>query len=265
MDGLIKIVEQAIAEVESARRKITKAKSRQITQSDILDYLKSVAYSWFRSHRPPLDGRLPTTVLATVDGELQRVVEATTKASARTTYVSALSEARGALITLRSAALTAPSTTLATFDPPPDFSPLASDVAMRNILIRRWEECQRCLRADAHLAATVMMGGFLEALFIAKANQLVDKGPLFRSKATPLDAKTKKPLPLSEWTLRPYIEVGQELGWISRSGKDVATVLRDYRNYVHPEKERAHGVTLNVHDSTMFWQVTKSLTQQLLE
>ena len=71
-------------------------------------------------------------------------------------------------------------------------------------------------------------------------------------------------MPLSDWRLNHYIEVGQELGWISRSGKEVAAVLRDYRNYVHPEKQRAHGVTLNVHDSSMFWEVTKSLVRQLL-
>jgi hypothetical protein len=109
-----------------------------------------------------------------------------------------------------------------------------------------------------------MMGGFLEALFVARANQMADKAPLFRAKASPIDHKSKKPLPLSDWTLRHYVDVAYELGWISRSGKDVAAVLRDYRNYVHPEKQRAHGVTLNAHDSSMFWEVTKSLAQQLL-
>ena len=114
------------------------------------------------------------------------------------------------------------------------------------------------------LAATVMMGGLLEALFVARANLMPNKAPLFRAIGTPLEAKTKKPIPLKEWTLRPYIDVAAELGWISRSGKDVAAVLRDYRNYIHPEKERAHGVNLNNHDSSMFWAVTKSLARQLL-
>jgi hypothetical protein len=135
---------------------------------------------------------------------------------------------------------------------------------MREILERRWDECQRCLDAEAHLAATVMMGGLLEALFVARANRLQDKKPLFTAKATPLDSQTKKPLPLSRWTLQPYLDVGHELGWISSSAKDIAVVLRDYRNYVHPEKERSHGVTLTAHDSDMFWQVTKSLARQLL-
>lgn len=264
MNDLLDVVELVMSEVDSARKKIAKGASRQITKAATVDYLKSVAYSWFRSHRPALVPRLPSTAISLVDAQYQRILDATAKASARTTYVAAIKDAKDAITSLRATALTAPAPSELNSVRAPDFSALASDAVMREILGRRWEECQRCMRADAHLAATVMMGGFLEALFIARANQLSDKAPLFRAKATPIDNKTKKPLQLSAWTLRPYIEVGQELGWISRSGKDVAAVLRDYRNYVHPEKERSHGVTLNVHDSSMFWQLTMSLTSQLL-
>ncbi len=264
MDKLLDVIELALSQVDVARKKIARGSSKQITQTDAVDYLKSIAYSWFRTHRPVLESRLATTAVGLVDAPHQRVLDATNKASARTTYLAALRDAKDALTALRSVALTSQAPTAIGYDAAPDFSPLASDATMRDILARRWEECQRCIRADAHLAATVMMGGLLEALFIARGNQLVDKSPLFRAKATPIDYKTKKPLQLSDWTLRPYIEVGQELGWISRSGKDVAEVLRDYRNYVHPEKERSHGVTLNEHDSSMFWQLTKSLANQLL-
>ena len=257
-------LEQALSEVDIARKKVVKGRSKQITQADALDYLKSVAYSWFRSHRPVLEAALPATGLSSVDDHLKRVLEATSKASARTTYVACLKEAKIALGALRSGSLTAAPAMVGSYDAPPDFSALGSDPTMRSILTRRWDECQRCITAEAHLAATIMMGGLLEALFVARANRLQDKGPLFRSKAAPIDHKTKKPMPLSEWTLRPYIEVGYELGWISRSGKEVAAVLRDYRNYVHPEKERSHAVTLNPHDSAMFWNVTKNLVHQLM-
>jgi len=256
-------VDKALKEVESARKSVAGGKSKQITQSDILDYLKSVGYAWFKSHRAVLQGRVPATELDAVDGHFDRVLIATDKASARTTYVAALKDAKAALISLRSVLLTAPDAPGAALSTPPDFSPLASDPAMRDILVGRWRECQLCLQVGAHMAATVMMGGFLEALFVARANQLSDKGPMFRAKVAPTD-RMKKTLPLSEWTLRHYIDVGQELGWISRSGKDVAAVLRDYRNYIHPEKQRSHNVTLNVYDSSMFWEITKSLTQQLL-
>jgi hypothetical protein len=109
-----------------------------------------------------------------------------------------------------------------------------------------------------------MMGGLLEALFVSRANQLVDKSSLFRAKAAPIDAKTRKALDLRQWTLAPYIDVGHELKWISHSAKDVGAILRDYRNYVHPEKERAHGIVLTLDDARMLWEVTKSLSRELL-
>ena len=265
MDYLSDTIELALAEIDKAKKKVAASSSKQITRADTITYLKSVAYSWFRSHRPALNGRLSATAISSVDLQLQRVLDSTNRASSRTTYLSALKDAKSALTSLRTEAVTTPASHDIINDSPPNFSSLASDPVMQDILIRRWEECQKCIRVGANLAATVMMGGFLEALFVARANKLSDKSPMFNAKSTPISQKTKKPLPLPEWTLRPYIEVGQELGWISRAGKDVAAVLRDYRNYVHPEKERSHGITLNLHDAIMFWQLTKNLTQQLLE
>ena len=259
------VVEAALNEVDAARRRVARGSSRQVTQGDTVDFLKSVSYTWFQSHRPMLRDSVAASDLTGVDGEFQKILNATDRASARSTYLIALHHAKTHLVEVRSVLLTKPPAPSPTFVPAPDFTPLAADPVMRGILAGRWDECQVCLHAGAHLAATVMMGGFLEALFVARANQLTDKGPLFRAKSAPTDGKTKKPLNLSDWTLRHYIDVGGELGWISRSGKDVAAVLRDYRNYIHPEKQRSHGVTLNVHDSAMFWEVTKSLTQQLLK
>lgn len=264
MSPTLDAIESVLAALEAAQKRVGKLKTKQVTQIEVVDYLKSVSYVWFRTHRQKVDAILPSTSVSEIDSHFQRLLHATTKASAKGTYVSALKDAKGAIAAARSIVLTAPKPLSTASDIQPDFSPLASDSQMQDILRRRWTECQRCIDAGAHLAATVMMGGFLEALFVARANKMVDKGSLFRAKATPIDPKTKKPLQLPQWTLSPYIDVGHELGWISSSGKDVAAVLRDYRNYVHPEKERSHGVELNVHDSQMFWQVTKSLATQLL-
>ena len=41
-------------------------------------------------------------------------------------------------------------------------------------------------------------------------------------------------------------------------------MLRDYRNYIHPEKERSHGIVLTSHDSAMLRDVTKNLARQVL-
>jgi hypothetical protein len=264
MDDLHDALTGAIDEAAKARARLAKQRMRQVQSRDERQYLQALAYAWFRSRRPVvLQHATATTDLSDIDAAYRIILDSSDKSARRTTYLDALQAAREHLMSLRSQLIVA-TPAQRTDETPPDFSPLAADPTMRDILVRRWQESQRCLRAGAPLAATVMMGGLLEALFVARANKLVDKSPLFRAKAAPLDSRTKKALDLKEWTLRPYIDVGHELGWISRSGKDVAAVLRDYRNYVHPEKERTHGVALTERDSEMFWELTKSLARQLL-
>jgi hypothetical protein len=135
---------------------------------------------------------------------------------------------------------------------------------MRDILARRWYECRRCVDAEAHLAAIVMMGGLLEALFVARANKMPDKRSLINAKSAPKDSNTGKTRNYQEWMLDSYINVAFELKWITQSAKEVSDILKEYRNYVHPEKELRHGVILSFNDSSMFWQVTKELVRQLL-
>lgn len=257
IDSLLKVI-------AFARKKIAKQGLDRVRKSEDIDYLRSVAYTWIKTHRPEFLSHVGNEAISSVDHNFQALLDATSRATSRSFYISTLREANDALMNLRVPVIAQQPATKPITASSPDFSPLAGDLEMRDILGRRWHECQKCISGGAHLAATVMMGGLLEALFVARANKMTDKNPLFRAKSTPIDGKTKKPLPLPDWTLRPYIDVGHELGWITRSGKDVATVLRDYRNYIHPEKERAHAVSLSSADSDMFWQLTQALTQQLL-
>jgi len=177
-----------------------------------------------------------------------------------------LKAAKGALVSARSAALTVPAAApiANTDDLAPDFSPLAGNPEMRDILTRRWHECAKCVKADAHLAAIVMMGGLLEALFVARANKMTDKSPLTSAKNAPKDKTTGKAANYQEWMLDSYIKVGCELKWITESAKEVADKLKEYRNFIHPAKELRYGVRLGLNDSSMFWQVTKALARQLL-
>lgn len=263
MQDLHSHIEGALAELDRARKLLGKLKAPQIRNAEQRDFLKATALSWFRTRRAFLASVVPQEMLTAIDEPYRAILDATDRACAKSTYVAAVSRARAALLDARNDSLV-PAPTIRTGDALPAFAPLAADPQMQAILGRRWEECTRCLQANAPLAATVMMGGLLEALFVSRANKLSDKGNLFRSKAAPIDPKTKKPMDLRQWTLAPYIDVGHDLGWISRSAKDVAVILRDYRNYVHPEKERAHGVTLSTDDAAMLWEVTKTLSKELL-
>lgn len=255
-------IDAALAELARARKLVHKIRTAQVRGLEERDFLKATGLGWFRSRRDAIATAVPADLVEAIDQPFKIILDSVDRAASRNTYLDALKKAKTALVAARNATLAPP--VLGGSDLVPDFSPLAAESEMKAILARRWLECQRCLQAEAPLAGTVMMGGLLEALFVARANRLSDKGALFKCKSTPIDGRTRKPLELKQWTLAPYIDVGHELGWISRSAKDVAVVLRDYRNFVHPEKERSHGVILTTSDARMFWDLTKSLCRQLL-
>jgi hypothetical protein len=245
---------------------VAAVKTKQVSGSEIRVVLKSTAYAWFNTHRAKINSLTGNHDFSEVNQHYQTVLESTVKHAAKKTYLDALKSSKQALNALRSAILADPvvHTTPATDDLAPDFSPLAGNQDMRQVLTRRWHECTKCVKAEAHLAAIVMMGGLLEALFVARANKLPNKDPLINATSAPKDRQTGKTQNYQDWMLDSYIKVGHELGWITDSAKQVADVLKEYRNYIHPAKELRHQVQLAYNDSAMFWQVTKAIVRQLL-
>lgn len=267
MSTVSEAIEAAIREAAAAKKRVSKIRTTQVRGIDEIATLKASAHTWFHTHRPLIASRAPNADLSVVDARYTAVLEATARHAAKTTYLNALKEANAALIAVRTFLLIAPATgtTTKTDDLPPDFTPLVGNEQMREILTRRWNECAKCVSADAHLAAIVMMGGLLEALFVARANKMPDKTALTSAASAPKDKSTGKTTNYQEWMLDSYIKVGFELNWITESAKDIADKLKEYRNFVHPAKELRYGVTLGLNDSSMFWQVTKALAHQLLD
>ncbi|HEY4276324.1 MAG TPA: hypothetical protein VGM68_12620 [Rhizomicrobium sp.] len=266
MPNVHETIDAAIGETDAALRRVAKIKTNQVRGVDEIATLKATAHTWFHTNRPLIVNSAPLVDLSSIDEPFKTILDATAKHAAKGTYVVALKSAKMALIAVRSAALTAPPAARVadTDDVAPDFSPLAGNQEMRDILTRRWTECAKCVEVDAHLAAIVMMGGLLEALFVARANKMPDKTPLTSAANAPKDKATGKTTNYQDWMLDSYIKVGFELRWITESARDVADKLKEYRNFVHPAKELRYGVTLGLNDSTIFWQVTKALTRQLL-
>lgn len=259
-------IDAAIREITTARSLVSKIKGKQVKGVDAIAALKSTALAWFNSHRPTVSTGTIGIDFSTADQLYTIILNSTAGHATRQTYLDVLRDVKKLLVTLRAAALVAPAPPQgnATDDLAPDFSPLAGNQEMREILVRRWQECCKCVNANAHLAAIVMMGGLLEALFVARANKMPVKDPLLNALSAPKDKVTGKTLNYQEWMLDSYIKVAHELRWITESAKEVADILKEYRNYIHPEKERRHGVVLALNDSTMFWSVTKALVRQLL-
>jgi hypothetical protein len=264
------VIESAITEAQRLHKILSRQKGTQVRSTDDQQIARATAHAWFNSHRAVIADLLGSDPIKPVDDLHRALLASAARSTLRSRYLAILREIKkklGALQVDHVIALGA--TPAAKSGPTPDtapmFSPLISEPKMQAILTKRWQECGICVKANAPLAATVMMGGLLEGLLLAKINQLPDKAPVFSAAAAPIDSKTRKPLQLKEWGLKNYIEVAHELGWITKTTKDIGEVMRDYRNYIHPQKELSHGIVLEVGDAQMLWEVAKSIAMQLLK
>jgi len=256
-------IDEAISQVETLLKVLNKNKSTQVESIDEKSIVKATAFSWFQNVRPKTN--LNDEQLIETDNHYKILLEASEKKTTRNKYLTQLKSLRSNLIKLRSDnIITITNPNLLSSESPPDFSSLIKDDKMRSILLNRWTECIKCIAADAPLSSLVMMGGMLEAILLARINSHPNKQEIINSKSAPIDKKTSKVFPLQEWTLKNYIDVSHELNWITQSTKDIGEVLRDYRNYIHPYKELSHGIKINKPDAELFWQITKSIINQLL-
>src|SRR3989344_915271 len=257
----IEILQGAVDGVSRHSKLLKDGQSVQIKSKEDLQTIKAIALAWFSSYR----ANVQTTdkdLIKAVEAEYSDLIKCTSYSTSRDKYLEITKKLKKSLLTLQSQILSNPSPGNSQVSRP-DFSPLAANLQMQSILENRWEEIVKCLNCEAPLAATIMMGGLLEALFMALVNKLHDKSPVFKAKAVPKDLKTGKPLALNEWTLNSYIDVGTELRWITQPTKEVGVVLRNYRNFIHPERELSTGITLIPQDARMFWSVFTQLSQQI--
>ena len=268
-DGQVTI-DAAVAEAGSLQKILKRQNGNQVKSDDEKQIIKATALAWFKKHRPVIVAILGEDQIRDIDDLYRGLIESAGRATTRTKYLVALKAVKKRLgilqsdhvITLAAPVATPPPAN--TSDNPPQFAPLISDPKMQAILAQRWQECVICVKSGAPVAATVMMGGILEGLLLAKINQLPNKGPVFTAKTAPKDKNTGQTLPLKDWGLKNYIDVAHELKWITTTAKDIGEVMRDYRNYIHPQKEYSHGISLVQGDAQMLWEIAKSMILQIL-
>lgn len=257
-------VDASISELDRLRRALRNG-NRQVRSEEERALIRAVSLAWFNNRRNTIGESVDEDLLSDADRLYKEMLTACDRATSRNRYDDIIKQLRTSLSEIRGYAVKpAPRNLAPTTDTPPPFSTLVPDPAMQAVLQRRWSECSKCIAADAPLAAIVMMGGLLEALLLARLHKEPNRSTVFKAASAPKD-KSGKTLQLQEWTLRHYIDVGHELGWISKSAKDVGEVVRDYRNYIHPQKELSHGVVLRDGDAELFWEVAKSIARQLLK
>ncbi len=265
MNAFIDTIDKTTSELAKLQNLIKKNDSKQVQTKDEREILKAVSLTWFNTHRPIINSFFQDSLIAHIDKKYQDVLSYADKSSLRTKCIDTLKQLKADLQKLRNENITMVSKPVQkTVDAIPSFSNVVADKEMQDILSSRWDECIKCVEGNAPLAAIVMMGGLLETLLLAKVNRMTNQAPVFTAKLPPKNPKTGQTLPLSDWTLRHYIDVAHELKWITQTEKDLGIVLRDYRNFIHPFKQKTYSVTLKQSDARILWELCKSISQQLI-
>jgi hypothetical protein len=267
MPTISEALDQAISAVERLRKSLSKPRTRQVSAHDEQAIIKATVMAWFSTSKPLMKALPGDGLLQAINSQYRATLEAAEKATLRSRYLGELKTLKSSLVKLRShvLALTISGGLLEIENPdPPEFFRLIPDPAMQTILNRRWNETWRCFGAGAYLASTVMMGAILEALLLARINGLSDKSPVFTSKCAPRD-ESGKTLPLQKWTLNSYIDVAHDLSWINKASRDIGIVLRDYRNFIHPEKELSKGIMVGEPECRMFGVILVALADEIIK
>lgn len=100
-----------------------------------------------------------------------------------------------------------------------------SNETYRKILNRDFAELEKCMQIKASKSAVVMSGSIIESILIEYFI------------ANPPTGKTKTKAQVLKLKLSQLIDFAEQVGLISKKIKNLSSVVRDYRNYIHPAKE----------------------------
>ncbi len=141
---------------------------------------------------------------------------------------------------------------------PEAFAQMSLDDAMTRALVERMEEAQRCIEANAHLAAVILCGSVLEGMCLGFGCRHPER--VNRAYAA---CYNKSPGKFHEWTLREWIDILGRLGDLSPNIEEFGHALRDFRNYVHPAEQLDHHFSPDQHTSRIGFQVVVAAADDL--
>lgn len=145
--------------------------------------------------------------------------------------------------------------------PPPDFLNLKLGPGLGEILADRWHQAQKCMNAEAYLAATIIMGSMLEGMLLAVLQKLPQEANTRR--AAPHDPKTGKVKYFAEWSLSDMINVAHEARWLDLDVKKFSHALREFRNLIHPYQQMIAKTFPDKDTCEISWLVVQAAANDL--
>ena len=137
---------------------------------------------------------------------------------------------------------------------------LGLDSNVSNIILKRLNEVESCVKNKAPLSAVIMIGGILEGILLGIASSYPQM--FNQAQCVPKDnaGKVRK---FPDWTLNNFIDVAYEVGFLKQDVKKFSHVVRDFRNYIHPYSQMASHFTPDMQTALICLQVLKAAINQI--
>lgn len=142
---------------------------------------------------------------------------------------------------------------------PATFESLPMESSMLAVIVDRMKEAQRCVQAEAYLAAVIASGSVLEGMCLGYGSARPERAN--RAWHAQFDSSPKK---LTDWTLAEWITVLQRLGVFTPNIAKFGHAVRDFRNYVHPAEQVAHRFTPDKHTARISFQVVIAAAEDMV-
>lgn len=143
----------------------------------------------------------------------------------------------------------------------PNFFSLGLELGVGEILKSRWEEIQKCIDANAHLAAVILMGSLLEGILLGVFQKNMIEANKANGAPKDKNGKTKQ---FADWKLAEMIDVAHQIGWIDIDVKKFSHSLREFRNLIHPYEQMIHKVNPDQDTTNISWLVVQAAINDLV-
>lgn len=130
------------------------------------------------------------------------------------------------------------------------------------VINSRKEELEKGLNAGMPLSVILLSGSMLEGILLSIAKQNQESFNKAKSSAKDKNGKVQ---PYSYWNLHHFIDVAYELEYLKEDVKKYSHVLRNFRNYIHPNLQIEQEFIPDMHTAEICFQVLKAAICQVSE
>ena len=133
---------------------------------------------------------------------------------------------------------------------------LPVDSEVSDIIQDRLQEAQACLTVRAHLSVIILCGSILEAILLGAAQKDPNK---FNQAVGSPKRQNGKAKEFRHWSLSEFIDVAYDIELLKPDVWKFSHALREFRNYIHPDKQMKAGFRPSEHTAKICIQVLNAV------